>query len=146
MSHTKEPWDAGPNGINIIDPKTGFLIAFTHGNNLKRRGDIRRIVACVNACAGISNADLEMDNSAFINVFNERSEWKARAEFSFRERDKLTKQRDELLAALEKAAEVFDFYAKHHATKTIPEDDKARKNYEHRNMCRTAIASAKELK
>ena len=53
-------------------------------------------------------------------------------------------ERDELLAALEKAAEVFDFYAKHHATKTIPEDDKARKNYKHRNMCRTAIARVKD--
>lgn len=52
-------------------------------------------------------------------------------------------QRDELLVALEKAAEVFDFYAKHHASKTIPEEDKARNNYEHRNMCRSAIATAK---
>lgn len=55
----------------------------------------------------------------------------------------LEQQRDELLAACEKAAEVFDFYAKHHATKTVPEDDKAQQNYKHRNMCRAAIANAK---
>lgn len=51
--HTPEPWAAGPHNYTIIDPTTGYLIALTRTNNLRRRDDIRRIVACVNACAGI---------------------------------------------------------------------------------------------
>ena len=37
----------------------------------EQKANARRIVACIHACAGISNEDLEMDNSAFIRVFRE---------------------------------------------------------------------------
>lgn len=88
QQHTPEPWEVCAFGIGL------------HANNIpicqfhNKLGDdfpnceanARRIVACVNACAGIPNEDLEMDNSAFIRVFNERNE--------------LVKQRDDLLAAL----------------------------------------------
>jgi hypothetical protein len=70
MIHTTEPWISGPNGLNIIDPKTGFVIALTHGNNLKRRDDIRRIVACVNACVGIGTEQLEKYGSHAIVTGN----------------------------------------------------------------------------
>lgn len=55
----------------------------------------------------------------------------------------LIEQRDELLSTLENCAEIFDFYAKHHATKTVPDEEKAKQNYQHRNMCKKAIAGTK---
>ncbi len=59
MSHTKEPWASGLHGINIISPDTGFVVVSTYTGNQNRRDDIRRIVACVNACAGITTEELE---------------------------------------------------------------------------------------
>ena len=62
--YTKEPWrtdaDAGfPSDIHCAI--TGALIASTHSNGTvsDANANARRIVACVNACAGISTAALE---------------------------------------------------------------------------------------
>ena len=42
--------------------------------------------------------------------------------------------------AMQKAADVFEFYARHHATKNPIDDAKAVRNYAHRNDLRIAIA------
>ena len=62
MQHTKEPW----NGKNIpltasALERVGFYIVFTNNPATKDEAEAnaRRIVACVNACAGISTETLE---------------------------------------------------------------------------------------
>ncbi len=42
--------------------------------------------------------------------------------------------------ALIQAADVFEFYARHHATKNPIDDEKASRNYAHRNNCNIALA------
>lgn len=76
-----------------------------------------------------------------IEVWKEQA---AKIAYLTAERDALAQENKRLVEALEKAADVFDFYAKHHATKTIPDEEKARQNYGHRNMCRAALAAVKE--
>jgi len=54
VSHTKEPWILGKNSLTVLDKETGFMIVNAYSNNLNRREDMKRIVACVNWCAGNS--------------------------------------------------------------------------------------------
>lgn len=69
MSHTKEPWskpyyhdsDDGDRGWWIHNGKQGgdeYAIAVTFSLNPNEAADARRIVACVNACAGFDTDDL----------------------------------------------------------------------------------------
>lgn len=58
--HTSTPWRGEMHGVlqdwpSIVDGK-GALIVRTYGPNAN--ADMRRIVACVNACAGISTEAL----------------------------------------------------------------------------------------
>lgn len=97
MSHMKEPWAIDPddrpnmqwNNHIVSAENTDIAICFMahDGTEENERGEAnaRRIVACVNACAGIPNDQLECDNIEFVRIFNERNT--------------LNKQRDELLAA-----------------------------------------------
>lgn len=76
--HTKEPW-----GIN----STLEMVCDASGENIKSTPqNLRRIVACVNACAGIPTADLERVKDEMTPVFELLMQ--------------ATKQRDELLVAL----------------------------------------------
>ena len=63
MSHTKEPWRIGlppPNGEQTIGDLTGMMVAVTTtGHGVESKENARRIVACVNACAGIPTDVLE---------------------------------------------------------------------------------------
>lgn len=87
--HTPEPWEYipknMPSGPAICGQKTTILTAFSpyHDNDdiLRHDADMRRIVACVNACAGIETEALE--NTHDLNVYY----------------DDMIRQRDELLAA-----------------------------------------------
>jgi hypothetical protein len=64
MSHTKEPWEVREvDGAIIIAGKDGFVL---DGENEKV--DARRIVACVNACAGIPTGDLEKNQGAVLRI------------------------------------------------------------------------------
>lgn len=103
--HTPEPWSYGsfhrllvvpiedghPNKHRIIADlgETEFPFNATLDSEL-RYNNARRIVACVNACAGISTETLESEGSAVMG-------WNRTASKLIR----VTKQRDELLAALE---------------------------------------------
>jgi len=58
--HTKEPWHTGKGmlQLNIYDVDShGVATALQH--RIEAEANARRIVACVNACAGISNEQLE---------------------------------------------------------------------------------------
>ena len=64
MKHTKEPWGVGrpsPNGQQVIGNGKGMMIAIA--NPTSTQGEVNanaeRIVACINACAGITNDALE---------------------------------------------------------------------------------------
>ena len=83
--HTQEPWSYGEDNDGWYVEKDGLQIA--HGLTEE---DARRIVACVNACAGIPT-----------DVLEDESILKADADLRI-QREELEKQRDELLAALER--------------------------------------------
>lgn len=91
MEHTKEPWSIGkppPNGEQTIGDSKGLMVAVaTTGYGVSSEANARRIVACVNACVGVGTEYLE-DNGPIIELV--------------REHNTVLKQRDELLAALEK--------------------------------------------
>ena len=61
MNHTKEPWEFGDiysYGIGFIYG-AGIEVAETNGNSLEEiNANAKRIVACVNACARITNEEL----------------------------------------------------------------------------------------
>ena len=83
-AHTKEPWGFKED-VGLLCDATGETIKSTPEN-------LRRIVACVNACEGIDTLILEMDQPAFVALLNERTEFK--------------RQRDELLAELLRVKEI----------------------------------------
>ena len=64
MSHTKEPWEAFTECpgeccwlIRTVEDEEGRSELITSPETSEE--DARRIVACVNACAGLSNESLE---------------------------------------------------------------------------------------
>ena len=92
--HTPEPW--GPGTEVYISAKAGEKFgphfAYPQGHNQELcEANARRIVACVNACAGLSTVGLEKVGADFIKPIAE-----------------LEQQRDQLLAALEHIATAFE--------------------------------------
>ena len=62
QAHTKEPWHTGGHAETIVYAKDGYAIADAktfHGKHEAgtAKANAARIVACVNACAGIDNPD-----------------------------------------------------------------------------------------
>ena len=90
--HTPEPWSYGEDNDGWYVEKDGLQIA--HGLSEE---DARRIVACVNACAGLPTEVLERYKLGVIGV-----DYKSTKQ-----------QRDELLAALERSLESFEYIAKY---------------------------------
>lgn len=85
MSHTKEPWPPFTDIATMMTPDPeGTPAAILSWD------DYIRARACVNACAGIRTDSLEQDGSAVMG-------WQRTA----RKLIDVTKQRDDLLAALE---------------------------------------------
>ena len=95
--HTPEPWRIGtppPNGEQTIGNEKGLMVAVaTTGHGVSAEANARRIVACVNACAGIPDEQLyDQEPGCLLSAMVEQEQ----------EIMAITKQRDELLAALEK--------------------------------------------
>jgi hypothetical protein len=101
MKHTKEPWtlwqserdgcavlSVGPSSVPANKTDVICDIAFLLTINETQKANARRIIACVNACSGMTTEGLE--------TFNVNKEMRELAE----ERAKYKRQRDELLAAL----------------------------------------------
>ena len=97
MIHTKEPWSFSPaeNGLEwgVEAGKWGVAICADAPGDGTSEANARRIVACVNACAGISTDALEIGRMS-PDAFHENE---SRA-------DKAEQQRDELLVALDSIA------------------------------------------
>ena len=59
MHHTLEPWNVSPTplgNIRIADSGENTIALITSGAGKRKRGaNAKRIVACVNACAGIED-------------------------------------------------------------------------------------------
>jgi hypothetical protein len=97
VNYTKEPWvvsygyaDNGAGFVSIVSSSSGESIVGEYGLTEE---DARRIVACVNACHGISTESLERFDL----------EHKPTNGFGLHRESKLEAQRDELLAALKEA-------------------------------------------
>lgn len=113
MSHTKEPWfvSSGRDGQAVAEIVVGNGSPLRIRANALEEGDAkedaRRIVACVNACAGIETHELELmvgrmcvaNQIKACDTINDDQEAKAER------RSKFAKQRDVLLAALEVVVE-----------------------------------------
>ena len=84
--HTPEPWAYGEDNDGWYVEKDVIQIA--HGLTEE---DARRITACVNACAGCATEVLETAPVGFFNSTYGHPKYL----------EEITKQRDELLAALE---------------------------------------------
>lgn len=121
--HTKEPWCVGDttheNGefietaIMALEGRAAIAVCLDFGfNNLgMREANARRIVACVNACAGIDTEKLEGVNAN--KYIAPRI-----SEFLIRSR---TQQRDELLAAAKNLRDVKSRYNTEIAMKRLIE-------------------------
>lgn len=92
--HTKEPWHTGKNhnAERFIYGEDGWAIAECVQTKDKMFANARRIVACVNACAGIPIEILEQNKTGGLT-------------WSFANALDLTMQRNELLTALKEIAE-----------------------------------------
>jgi hypothetical protein len=92
MTHAKEPWVIADDGT--IESRDSGLVGHLSNATEESR---RRIVACVNACAGISTESLEGEGNAVVG-------WNRTAQKLI----EATKQRDELAEHLERLLWYFD--------------------------------------
>lgn len=69
--HTKEPWQADRvgDGVMICESSNGLMIEMEFGD--EGIANASRIVACVNACAGVPTFMLEMDINGQIQHMRE---------------------------------------------------------------------------
>lgn len=81
--HTPEPWDYDADDLTLYSLSDGSELV-----DLNDRGNVRRIVGCVNACAGIDTEKLGIYPVTLCGLSYVQ----------------LEKQRDELLEALKAAA------------------------------------------
>lgn len=117
--HTAEPWDLMRHGAIYGGPVKEYAngsarsqIAMTTGADFTNPGEqqanARRIVACVNACAGIATDALEQHSD--LTVLGLQAE-----------RMRLTQDRDSLLADLAEAAGTLRRYETLHRAKNTDE-------------------------
>lgn len=98
--HTKEPWLCDKRTVYALN-KNGFdifsaVVQDCRTSNSEMEENARRIVACVNACEGISTENLE-DNKPIIELANDYNA--------------VLKQRDILLDVLRKTADDLAYVA-----------------------------------
>lgn len=76
MNHTKEPWEvtnSGHGGIGVIEGDNHSFVAEVGGRTAQEiMANVRRIMLCVNACAGITNEALEAGVVGWsVNIAND---------------------------------------------------------------------------
>ena len=108
-AHTPEPWIFDGNNVRGDKQKNGHVsvatmldIAWPHGRRAGRAGaeaNARRIVACVNACAGIETYALELMTGE-LSILNQITATKAKQQKLTPKATQYRQQRDKLLAAL----------------------------------------------
>lgn len=102
QQHTQEPWRANDAQADIDGPN-GEPVAVCYCNDESgddAKENARRIVACVNACAGIQTEQLESVIGK-LAISSSISMWQSYCDKKMQLEDAI-EQRDTLLAALEK--------------------------------------------
>lgn len=111
-NHTAEPWQYRRSQLFVNDHEGRFVIGECNTNFPELSvANARRIVACVNACAGISTENLE-DNKPIIELANDYNA--------------VLKQRNELLAVVEhirRCVPYVGFVQIHAGSKTVADMD-----------------------
>lgn len=123
--HTPEPWAIDPDDrpnmhwnnhiVSEANPNIAICFMAHDGTEQNERGEAnaRRIVACVNACAGISQQYLEELNGETLAdkqmvLITQRDEYSLLAYRRKNILDEVIKQRDEMLVALEDLIDLYD--------------------------------------
>lgn len=118
VKHTPEPWNSISDSLfGTLVRSEGLIIARVRENEfINHEANAERIVACVNACAGIPNEVLLSKNRKHVAFFEaidlqvKLDATRKELEIVTAERDKLLKQEQDdrivFLAALERAAEM----------------------------------------
>lgn len=65
MTHSKEPWKLT---MDMILDATESVVAAQRGPSGLTKGDMQRIVICVNACKGVSNEALEQGQVQLVST------------------------------------------------------------------------------
>lgn len=82
MNHTKEPWIITSPGLGVIEGDNHIFLAEVDGRTAQEIiANTSRIVACVNACAGITDAVIEEGIIkkaliAYLGSYDENITWK----------------------------------------------------------------------
>jgi hypothetical protein len=147
MGHTKEPWAVHQDASGDL-----FISAVEDGKWVAEIGcpgedgaeqDARRIVACVNACAGISTGNLEQNApvielaNKYNQVIQQRDEHRDGRLAALEKLVVSEAQRDELLAALSEVVDDLELRASLELDDTVAIGDGA---YQ---MAKAAIAKVK---
>lgn len=104
QQHTTEPWIAGDDEDSdyyLVGPHDGDGIVYQPVVKLHSEANARRIVACVNACAGIPTENLESVLDLGDTLSDRFSMLKTEIDSLQSELNIAARQRDELLAALD---------------------------------------------
>lgn len=114
-NHTPEPWSVSEESfdndgikesvIRGMDGRAAIAVTLDFGANnpSMREANARRIVACVNACAGISTTSLEGEVGVIESV----------TKFTSKKLTDVRQQRDELLAVCEELAECAAYWSEY---------------------------------
>lgn len=132
--HTPGPWHIVEGrtygSLEVFSEDTAIAEIWRRGNASLEMANARRIVACINACEGFSTEELDGAN-LFADSIASDAEIIA-----------LKKQRDELLEAVQYAADVFAEYVALHKAKGAAGAEKAQSNQHHLQVMLEAIAKA----
>lgn len=140
QKHTPEPWAAYQDGkiefgnINhFIKSLAGDLVSYGHLS----KDDARRIVACVNACAGIDTSHLEKYGlpdfaQKISDLRDQRDSFKDAAAYNKQRAEDAERQRDELISDVE-----------HCYRMLLSEPDTKGALFKAENILREAIAAVK---
>lgn len=132
MSHTKEPWvvfEDDPKAI--VTAANPMLSLMTVGDDglatMFKEEDARRIVSCINACAGISTRELELmtGRMSIENQLKACDLLGKSAEEKATKRSKFAKQRDKLLEVLKECDEAMVYMSEYDIPLCLPERVKA---------------------
>lgn len=107
QKHTPEPWRVAKDTRTIVTNRIQIAHAWMFGGG-QGVANAARIVACVNACAGMDDPQAVIDQAARAalmlgEALSERDKAVAESAAAMDRMVKVRDQRDELLAALEEA-------------------------------------------
>ena len=101
-AHTPEPWaEYGLSGGRYLAGQPGQIITDCYAPGSQRAADMARAMACVNACAGMSDPEARI--AALRACEQEQGQFLVEM---VRERDALRAERDAIASALEQLIEV----------------------------------------